>query len=197
MGALFIFSAIPNKIRWSDTSFILTMTGWGPHIHTFYLVIWLLRLSFLFFATFQACVYTVCVHTHSPFIPQSSPFIPKLKDVGMKLRRCRMSRSSVPTGEMTTWMQNLLKLLLVLSAVSLMCGHEAWLAVSELIHPKGVLWGCDQVLPHKAPSSVSSGTLLCALVRTSVETGRRHPQTAPTDFGDVKLAKIKLVRWSI
>lgn len=193
MGALFIFSAIPNKIRWSDTSFNHDRVR-TTHSHILFSNLATTSILFVFCHLSGVCVHSLCTHTHSPFIPQSSPFIPKLKDVGMKLRRCRMSRSSVPTGEMTTWMQNLLKLLLVLSAVSLMCGHEAWLAVSELIHPKGVLWGCDQVLPHQAPSSVSSGTLLCALVRTSVETGRRHPQTAPTDFGDVKLAKIKLVR---
>lgn len=98
-----------------------------------------------------------------PASRKSSPFIPKLKDVGMERRRCRMSRRSIPTGEMATQMQNHAPPGRPSSDVSLVGGHEAWLAVSQRIHPKGVRWGCDQGLPRQAPCSVPSGTWLCAL----------------------------------
>ncbi len=69
-------------------------------------------------------------------------------------------------------------------------GEKAWLAVSALIHPKGVLsgWGQDsvqasQLLPHQTRSSMSLWTLICALVRSHVGTGRGHPQTVPTKLG--------------
>ena len=69
-------------------------------------------------------------------------------------------------------------------------GQKAWLTVSALIHPKGVLsgWGQDsvqasQVLPHQTGSSMSLWTSLCALVRSHVGTGRVHPQTVSTKLG--------------
>ena len=64
---------------------------------------------------------------------------------------------------------------------TLMLDEKAWLAVSALIHPKGVLsgWGqvsvqASQVLPHQTRSSISLWTLLCAPVRSHVGTGRGH-----------------------
>ena len=69
-------------------------------------------------------------------------------------------------------------------------GQKAWLSVSAQIHPKGVLsgWGQDsvqasQVLPHQTGSSMSLWTLLCALVRSHVGTGRGRPQTVSTKLG--------------
>ena len=63
-----------------------------------------------------------------------------------------------------------------------MLDGKAWLLVSTLIHPKGVLlgWGLDsvqasQVRPHQTLSSMSLWTLLCALVCSHVGTGRGHP----------------------
>ena len=60
-----------------------------------------------------------------------------------------------------------------------MLDGKAWLSVSALIHPKGVLsgWGQDsvqasQVHPHQTLSSMSLWTLLCALVHSHVGTGR-------------------------
>ncbi len=41
----------------------------------------------------------------------------------------------------------------------------------------------SQVLPHQTRSSMSLWTLLCALVRSHVGTGRGHPQTVPTKLG--------------
>ena len=72
----------------------------------------------------------------------------------------------------------------------LMLDGKAWLSVSALIHPKGVLlgWGQDsvqasQVHPHQTLSSTSLWTLLCALVHSHAGTGRGHPQTVPTKLG--------------
>ena len=71
--------------------------------------------------------------------------------------------------------------------------HWCWRrrpAMQSLIHPKGVLsgWSQDsvqasQVLPHQTCSSMSLWTLLCALVRSHVGTGRGHPQTVSTKLG--------------
>ena len=41
----------------------------------------------------------------------------------------------------------------------------------------------SQVLPHQTGSSMSLWTLLCALVRSHVGTGRGHPQTVSTKLG--------------
>jgi len=69
-------------------------------------------------------------------------------------------------------------------------GQNAWLSVSALIHPKGVLSGlgqdsvqASQVLPHQTGSSMSLWTLLCALERSHVGKGRGHPQTVSTKLG--------------
>ena len=70
-----------------------------------------------------------------------------------------------------------------------MLDGKAWLSVSALIHPKGVLsgWGQDsvqasQVHPHQTLSSMSLWTLLCALVHSHVGTGRGHPKTVPSSW---------------
>ena len=67
---------------------------------------------------------------------------------------------------------------------------KAWLSVSVLIHPKGVLSGWDQDSvqasqghPHQTLSSMSLRTLLYALVHSHVGTGRSHPQTVPIKLG--------------
>ena len=41
----------------------------------------------------------------------------------------------------------------------------------------------SQVLPHQTRSSMSLWTLLCALVRSHVGTGRDHHQTVSTKLG--------------
>jgi len=68
--------------------------------------------------------------------------------------------------------------------------QKAWLAVSALIHPKGVLSGLgqdsvqvSQVLPHQTRSSMSLWTLLCALGHSHVGIERGHPQTVSTKMG--------------
>ena len=70
---------------------------------------------------------------------------------------------------------------------TMMFGGKAWLTVSALLQPKVVLsgWGQDsvqasQVHPHHTLSSMSSWTLLCALVHSHVGTRRGHPKTVPT-----------------
>ena len=73
---------------------------------------------------------------------------------------------------------------------TLMLDEKAWLTVSTLIHPKGVLsgWGQDsvqasQVLQQQTRSSMSLWTLLCVLLCSRVGTGRGHPQTVSTLLG--------------
>ena len=72
---------------------------------------------------------------------------------------------------------------------TLMLKGKAWLSVSALIHPKGLLsdWSQDsvqasQVHPHQTLSSMSLWTLLCALVHSHVGTGRGHPKTVPSSW---------------
>ena len=69
-------------------------------------------------------------------------------------------------------------------------GSDVGEKASALIHPKVVLLGrgqdsvqASQVPPHQTRSSMSLWTLLCALVRSHVGTGRGHPQTVPTKLG--------------
>ena len=59
-------------------------------------------------------------------------------------------------------------------------GQKAWLTVSALIHPKGVLLGrgqdsvqASQVLSQQTRSSMSLWTLLCALVHSHVGKGTK------------------------
>ncbi|KAI4876774.1 hypothetical protein NFI96_008143 [Prochilodus magdalenae] len=72
---------------------------------------------------------------------------------------------------------------------TLMLDEKAWLSVSALIHPKGVLSGGGQdsvqaspVPPHQTRSSMSLWSLLCALY--CIGGGGYFPEGAPRQCGD-------------
>uniref|UniRef100_A0A667ZQH7 TSPO associated protein 1 n=1 Tax=Myripristis murdjan TaxID=586833 RepID=A0A667ZQH7_9TELE len=80
---------------------------------------------------------------------------------------------------------------------TLMLVEKAWLSVSALIHPKGVLSGsgqdsvqASQVHPHQTLSSMSLWTLLCALVHSHVGRGRGPAPNCSHKVGSMELSKM-------
>lgn len=73
------------------------------------------------------------------------------------------------------------------SGNTLMLDKKAWLAVSTVIHPKGVLSGsgqdsvqASQVLPHQTHPPTLLWTLLCTRGHNHAGTGKGFLQTLPT-----------------